>query len=331
MRIGIITPAYNAESRIGRCIGSVLAQNHADWHLVVVDDGSTDDTDAAIAAFDDPRVRRADPHAGVSAARNFGIAALPDTDAVLFLDADDWLAPDALARLIHALETFPAAIAATGPCGFVAEHAAADTRPRRIKRPPACDRLALLLERNLFANGGHLLIRRDAIERAGRFRIDLRFREDCRYRDAARSRRSDRSGARPAAAVRARARAGGLSDDGAGQPLFPGLHPGDLRQSGGDVALRTARGAAVAGTGAGGEFVGHRAGAGALRPLRLGPVGAAVFRAGKAVAEARRPGRSGACPRIARAPWAAELPSLAGPRWGTASIGVAPGKSLLGP
>ena len=179
MRIGIITPAYNAEPWIGRCLGSVLAQSHADWRLVVVDDGSTDDTDAAIAAFDDPRVRvLRQHHAGVSAARNCGITALPETDAVLFLDADDWLAPDALARLAQALETFPTAIAATGPCGFVAESAAAETRPRRIKRPPAGDLLALLLERNLFANGGHLLIRRDAIERAGRFRIDLRFGED---------------------------------------------------------------------------------------------------------------------------------------------------------
>jgi glycosyltransferase involved in cell wall biosynthesis len=148
----------------------------------VVDDGSTDDTKAVVARLAEARIALVlQAHAGVSAARNRGIAALPECDAVLFLDADDWLAPDALARLLGQLETFPSAVAAAGACAFVPEHAQSGARARRVKRPPAGELLALLLERNLFANGGHLLIRRAAIERTGLFRRDLDFGEDWEY------------------------------------------------------------------------------------------------------------------------------------------------------
>ena len=140
MHTSIIIPAYNAATWIGSCLGSVLAQTHGDWDAIVVDDGSTDGTAELVAGFADPRIHliRQD-NAGVSSARNRGLSALPATDSVLFLDADDWLAPDALARLIKPLETFPRAIAAAGPCGFMREHAAPGSRPYRIKRPPAGD------------------------------------------------------------------------------------------------------------------------------------------------------------------------------------------------
>jgi glycosyltransferase involved in cell wall biosynthesis len=181
-RVGIVIPAFNATAWIETCLRSLLAQTHRRWIAVVVDDGSSDDTGAIAARLAEPRIAPiAQAHAGVSAARNRGIGALPDCDSVLFLDADDWLAPDALERLLEQLETFPSAVAAAGACGFVPEHAQPGVRARRVKRPPAGELLTLLLERNLFANGGHLLIRRAAIERAGLFRLDLDFGEDWEY------------------------------------------------------------------------------------------------------------------------------------------------------
>jgi glycosyltransferase involved in cell wall biosynthesis len=91
MRVGIVTPAWNVARWIDGTIRSVLEQTHADWRMVVVDDGSTDATAALVGRVADPRVtllRQA--NAGVSAARNAGLAALdPGADAVLFLDADD--------------------------------------------------------------------------------------------------------------------------------------------------------------------------------------------------------------------------------------------------
>ena len=112
----------------------------------------------------------------------------------LFLDADDWLAPDALARLAVALEAAPGAVAATARFRAVPETAmpgsgfsspsvlpGSGLRRRPFCPDPGFDPLPLLLERNLFANGGHLLIRRTAVDRAGGFRAGIAYGEDWEY------------------------------------------------------------------------------------------------------------------------------------------------------
>ncbi len=155
---------------------SALAQTHADWRMAVVDDGSTDATASIAGDFDDPRIRvLRQRNAGASAARNRGLAEL-DADAFLFLDADDWLAPSALADLVRTLATAPDAAAANGAACFVDSAGGPGTR-RRL-HPVRGDVLAGLLVRNRFANGGHLLIRNAALRAAGRFRTDLTYGED---------------------------------------------------------------------------------------------------------------------------------------------------------
>lgn len=173
MRVGIVTPAWNMAPWIGAAIASVLAQSHRDWRMVVVDDGSTDDTASVVAGFVDARLRllRQANH-GVSVARNRGLAALdPSVEAVLCLDADDWLTPDALSRLVAALHAAPASVAASGPCAI---------NGHRL-RPPAGDLLDPLLRRNLFANLGHVLIRRVAAIAAGPHIPGLAYGEDWDY------------------------------------------------------------------------------------------------------------------------------------------------------
>lgn len=168
MRIGVVIPAYNAAQWIGDAILSVLRQTHADWRLVVVDDGSSDRTSEVAAAFTDVRMQLIrQQNAGVSAARNRGCLELRAVSACMFLDADDWLAPDALARLAAALEAAPAAVAAAGAYTFAST--------KRVRRPPSGDILPRLLVRNLFANGGHVLIRANAVSE---FRTDLIYGED---------------------------------------------------------------------------------------------------------------------------------------------------------
>ena len=144
--------------------------------MIVVDDGSSDATAEVVARFSDPRIRMVrQSNAGVSAARNRGLREVSG-DAVLFLDGDDWLAPDAFARIAAALEAEPNCIAAYGAFCFVTE---AGT-PVHYKRGlfPSGDILERLLEENLFANGGHMLIRRDALDAVGPFRTDLAYGED---------------------------------------------------------------------------------------------------------------------------------------------------------
>jgi len=179
-RVSIITPAYNVAPFIGTALRSLLAQTMRDWEAVVVDDGSTDATAETVAVFPDSRIRliRQD-NAGVSAARGRAMAAASG-DCLLFLDADDWLAPDALERLLAALDAEPDAVAAYGPFAFVAEDAVPGDTPLRVKSGPfpSGDVVAALLRENLLANGGHLLVRRGAMARCGGFRAHIRYGED---------------------------------------------------------------------------------------------------------------------------------------------------------
>ena len=87
--ISVIMPAYNAEPYIAAAIASVLAQDHTDLELLVVDNNSTDGTVAVVQGFNDPRIRLlSQPVQGVSAARNRALEEMRG-DFFCFLDADD--------------------------------------------------------------------------------------------------------------------------------------------------------------------------------------------------------------------------------------------------
>ena len=182
LAISIITPADDVAPFVADAVASARAQDHPAWEMILVDDGSRDGTARAAegAAEGDPRIRiLRQAKAGVSAARNAGIAAARGR-ALLFLDADDWLAPDALQRLGAALDRAPAAIAAYGSWAAMAEAARPGDAPLRVKTGPfpAGDILDRLLVRNLLVNGGHALIRRAAFQAAGGFDPRLRYGED---------------------------------------------------------------------------------------------------------------------------------------------------------
>ncbi len=182
MHIGIVTPAFNVAPYIGDAIRSVLAQSHTDWTMTIVDDGSTDATAAVAAGFDDNRLRLIrQRNGGVSAARNRGILATK-CEAVLFLDADDWLSPDALTHLQAALLADVNAVAAVGPYRRVpASGPDAPLGWGKVRQPDAGDLLEMLLIRNRFANGGHLLIRDLMVRATGPFHSGLSYGEDWEY------------------------------------------------------------------------------------------------------------------------------------------------------
>jgi len=93
--VSIVMPAWNAAAFIARSVESVLAQTHRELELLIVDDGSTDDTAALIDrwAAADTRIKPIHQrNAGVAAARNAGIAAATGR-YVAFLDSDDWWHP----------------------------------------------------------------------------------------------------------------------------------------------------------------------------------------------------------------------------------------------
>jgi GT2 family glycosyltransferase len=109
----IIVPAYNRAAILDRAIGSCLAQTYADFELVVVDDGSVDDTAAVIRAHADPRlVYLRQENAGASAARNRGVEAARGA-YVAFLDSDDAFLPGKLAAFRTAIDRAGPAAART--------------------------------------------------------------------------------------------------------------------------------------------------------------------------------------------------------------------------
>ena len=95
VRISVVIAVYNGEQTIARAIRSVLNQSFAAHEVIVVDDGSTDDTQGVVKSFDDNVKYLYQENAGVSKARNAGVDAASG-EWVAFLDADDWYLPDRL-------------------------------------------------------------------------------------------------------------------------------------------------------------------------------------------------------------------------------------------
>jgi glycosyltransferase involved in cell wall biosynthesis len=101
-KVSVIIPAYNVEDYVRRAVESVCAQSFEDFELLVVDDGSSDDTGRIIdqLAERDPRVDTFhQANAGAPAARNFALDRARGT-YVLFMDADDWADPSMLEDMV---------------------------------------------------------------------------------------------------------------------------------------------------------------------------------------------------------------------------------------
>lgn len=91
IRLSLIVPAYNAGRYIVQCLRSLLEEHRDDFEVVVINDGSTDDTEAACLSLDDDRLHIvSQSNSGVSASRNRGVE-VSRGDYVMFVDADDVL------------------------------------------------------------------------------------------------------------------------------------------------------------------------------------------------------------------------------------------------
>jgi len=113
--ISVVIPLYNKEHTVARALRSVLGQTYQDFEVVVVNDGSTDNSTKVVETFNDPRIRLVhQPNAGVSAARNRGIVEAR-SDLIAFLDADDEWLPDFLETILGLRAKYPqCSVCATG-------------------------------------------------------------------------------------------------------------------------------------------------------------------------------------------------------------------------
>jgi glycosyltransferase involved in cell wall biosynthesis len=179
MSISIIIPAYNGEAFIRSTIESVVAQTIRNWELIIVDDGSQDNTAAMIAscAKDDSRIRTVtQENQGVAAARNRGfMESNPGCEYVAFLDQDDVWEPDALETLSSAMRSEPNAAAAHGLCRLIdsaGKTISAFTPPVRkcftlsgfrSCQPDEPTIFGVFLNGNMIYTPGQALIRRNAL------------------------------------------------------------------------------------------------------------------------------------------------------------------------
>lgn len=119
-RVSVILPTFNRSGYLRQAIESVLAQTYPDFEIIVVDDGSTDDTRAVVAGFGDARIRyEYQANAGRSAARNRGLA-LARGEYIAFLDDDDLFLPDKLAVQVGFLDAHPEIGLAAGGAEVIA-------------------------------------------------------------------------------------------------------------------------------------------------------------------------------------------------------------------
>jgi glycosyltransferase involved in cell wall biosynthesis len=104
--VSVIIPSYNRREMLLQAVAAVLAQTFTDYELIVVDDGSTDNTPAALAPYTGAITLLTGDNKGVSAARNDGVARARG-EYVAFLDSDDLWLPDKLSRQVSFLAAHP--------------------------------------------------------------------------------------------------------------------------------------------------------------------------------------------------------------------------------
>src|ERR1700744_360093 len=121
-QITVLMPAYNAGKYIAEAIASVLGQTFGDFELLIVNDGSTDDTVAIIKSFDDKRIQLvSQSNQGVAAALNTGLRHAK-ADLIARFDADDICMPHRLQRQYEFLKTHPEYILVGSDADYIIEN-----------------------------------------------------------------------------------------------------------------------------------------------------------------------------------------------------------------
>ncbi|ARO25269.1 glycosyltransferase family 2 protein [Rhizobium sp. S9] len=168
LTVAVVIPAYNAEEFIAATLRSVVDQTHSALEIIVVDDGSTDDTASICREFAaaDPRITiLSTENRGVAAARNAGIEA-SRSSYIAFIDADDLWHPTYVERMLSALHPLPDAWGAV-----YALHRFVDSEGYCTKSGSSLNARESILIRHLVfrfvGNGSGFMVRRAVIDKIG--------------------------------------------------------------------------------------------------------------------------------------------------------------------
>lgn len=177
--VSIIIPSYNSLDTLPATLESLFLQTYKDFEILLIDDGSTDDTRSWLSGIQDPRLKVFHfGNGGLATARNRGIQA-SGGKFLSFLDADDLWAPKKLEHQILALNNAPdCGLAYSWNLGICAE-----SRVLYKHRPcyVAGDAYASILQGNFIGCGSNALFRREVVEKVGHFNEALPAAEDWDY------------------------------------------------------------------------------------------------------------------------------------------------------
>lgn len=167
-KVSVIIPAYNAAPYIAETLASVFAQSYPDYEVIVVDDGSTDDTLAVLEQFADRITLIRKPNGGPASARNAGLRQARG-ELLAFLDGDDLWLPDKLAAQVEFCEQHPTAGLVYGEALMFTQDGAEKRIERKIgytEAPTFWPTFCLLLYGDFIPNST-VVIRRACLERVG--------------------------------------------------------------------------------------------------------------------------------------------------------------------
>lgn len=178
--VSAIMPAYDAEQHLGAAVESILRQTFADWELIVVDDGSRDDTFRVASAYDDPRivVIRLRCNKGRGGARNEALRRAKGK-YIAICDADDISLPERFSREAELLEARPDVDVVSGQVAMFWQ----DEPPRAQVRYPESDAVIRgLLDRGRMGLANSVaMIRAECFARFGGYCEELLRAEDLEF------------------------------------------------------------------------------------------------------------------------------------------------------
>jgi len=183
--VSVIIPTYNRGWILREAVDSVLNQDFTDFELIVVDDGSTDDTGEILAAYGRSVIVLRQPNQGVSAARNRGIAEAR-AQLVALLDSDDLWLPQKLSRQVDFFKINPEALICQTEETWVRNGVRVNPKKRHRKFSGMIFEASLAL---CLVSPSAVMMRRELFDRVGLFDqrlpacedYDLWLRVSCRY------------------------------------------------------------------------------------------------------------------------------------------------------
>lgn len=179
--ISVIVPLYNKGSKVCKTIDSVLRQKYKDFEVIVVDDGSKDDSADYVLKYTDCRIRYYyKENGGVSSARNYGIK-VSSGEWLIFLDADDEIADDALLKIVQLHDCFPECKCLVGQTMWLQNGKEIKKKNKSKKKFKSHAPFFIVWINKIYPATRNMMIHRSLIDEYGGFDERMSFYEDWEF------------------------------------------------------------------------------------------------------------------------------------------------------